>query len=85
MYKVLQATIDFMKNELNLQLQLIHYFSDGCAAQYKNCKNILNLCHHKEDYLIDCMWNFFATSHGKSTCDGIGNTVKRITAPASLQ
>ena len=31
------------------------------------------------------MWNFFATSHGKSTCDGIGGTVKRLTARASLQ
>ena len=28
---------------------------------------------------------FFATSHGKSTCDGIGGTVKRLTAKASLQ
>ena len=29
--------------------------------------------------------NFFATSHGKSPCDGIGGTVKRLTARASLQ
>ena len=28
---------------------------------------------------------FFATSHGKSTCDGIGGTVKQITAQASLK
>ena len=28
---------------------------------------------------------FFATSHGKSPCDGIGGTVKRLTARASLQ
>jgi len=27
----------------------------------------------------------FATSHGKSPCDGIGGTVKRLTAKASLQ
>ena len=84
-YKVLQATSDFMKNELNLQLQLIHYFSDGCAAQYKNYKHFLNLHHHKEDFLKDCIWNFFATSHGKSAYGGIGGTVKRITAFASLQ
>ena len=31
------------------------------------------------------IWNFFATSHGKSACDGIGGTVKRLAARASLQ
>lgn len=29
--------------------------------------------------------HFFATSHGKSPCDGIGSTVKRLVAWASLQ
>ena len=28
---------------------------------------------------------FFATAHGKTSCDGIGGTVKRLTASASLQ
>ena len=28
---------------------------------------------------------FFATSHGKQPCDGIGGTVKRVAAKASLQ
>jgi hypothetical protein len=63
----------------------VHSFSDGCAGQYKNCKNFLNLCYHKEDFGIDCIWNFFATSHGKSLCDGVGGTVKRLAARASLQ
>ena len=65
-----------MKNNLNLQLQPIHYFRDGCATHF------LNLCHQKEDFLIDCIWNFFATSHCKSPCD---RTVKQITAGAALQ
>ena len=30
-------------------------------------------------------WSFFATSHGKSPCDGVGGTVKRLAARASLQ
>jgi hypothetical protein len=63
----------------------IHYFTDGCAGQYKNKSNFLNLCYHKEDFFIDAEWNFFATSHGKNACDGIGGTVKRATAKASLQ
>jgi len=65
-------------------LRKIHYFSDGCAGQYKNRYNFINLCHHEEDFGLSCEWNFFATSHGKNACDGIGGTVKRATARASL-
>lgn len=66
-------------------LKKIHYFTDGCAAQYKNKFNFLNLCHHRADFGVDAEWNFFATSHGKNACDGIGGTVKRAAARASLQ
>ena len=34
---------------------------------------------------IYAKWNFFATSHGKNACDGIGETIKRAAAKASLQ
>ena len=40
---------------------------------------------HKKEFGLDAVWNLFATSHGKSPCDGIGGTVKRVTARASLQ
>lgn len=63
----------------------IHYFSDGAAAQYKNRKNFINLCHHEEDFGISAQWHFSATSHGKDACDGLGGTVKRLAARASLQ
>ena len=43
------------------------------------------VCHHDEDFSISCIWTFFATSHGKSPCDRIGGTVKRLVATASLQ
>lgn len=66
-------------------LTKIHYFSDGCAGQYKNRYNFINLCYHEQDFGLSCEWNFFATSHGKTACDGIGGTVKRATARASLQ
>lgn len=63
----------------------VHYFSDGCAGQYKNRFNFINICHHQKDFNLEAEWNFFATSHGKSACDGIGGTLKRLTAKASLQ
>jgi len=63
----------------------IIYFSDGAASQYKNYKNLTDLYDHRADFQLDAEWHFFATSHGKSPCDGIGGTVKRVTARASLQ
>ncbi len=75
--------INFLKSSHD-SICKISYFSDGCAAQYKNCKNFLNLCHHKEDFDIDGEWHFFATSHGKGPCDGVGGSVKRLAARASL-
>ena len=66
-------------------IENVEYFSDGCAAQYKNCSNFLNLCKHKSDFGLNATWSFFATSHGKSPCDGIGGTVKRATTHESLR
>ena len=83
--QVMDETIRHIKSNLCPSIRKIHYFSDGCAGQYKNCKHFYNLCHHAEDFSIECIWNFFATSHGKSPCDGIGGTVKRLVARFSLQ
>ena len=63
----------------------VEYFSDGCAAQYKNKYNFTNLCMHEHDFGLSAEWNFFATAHGKSPCDGIGGSVKRVTAVESLK
>ena len=34
---------------------------------------------------VECEWYFFATSHGKSACDGIGGVMKKLTAIAGQQ
>ena len=65
--------------------QKIYYFSDGCEAQYKNCKNFTNLCYHFLDFGVHAEWHFFATSHMKSAGDGAGGTLKRLATKASLQ
>ena len=77
--------IDYLKlNHPNINK--LFYFSDGCGGQYKNYKNFLNLCMHEHDFGISAEWvYFFATSHGKSLCDGIGGAVKRHVAKRSLQ
>ena len=67
------------------QLKRCIYFSDGAASQYKNYKNFSNICNHEKDHGVPAEWHFFATSHGKSPCDGVGGTVKRLVSRASLQ
>jgi len=83
-HQVQKLTSDIIKTKYPAVTK-IEYFTDGCAAQYKNCKNMLNLCHHERDFGLSASWSFFATSHGKSPCDGVGGSVKRMTTKASLQ
>jgi len=82
-----KSFIAFLKELLPARLhpKKIIYFSDGAASQYKNRKNFLNLCHHKDDFGVKAEWHFSATSHGKGACDGLGGTIKRLAARASLQ
>ena len=77
--------IKLLTEKLPFSLKKVCYFSDGASAQYKNRKNFINLCHHVKDFGIPAEWHFFATSHGKGPCDGVGGTVKRLAAKASLQ
>ena len=79
----LTKVITLIKQKVN-NIKIIHCYSDGAPSQYKNYKGLVNLCHHRLDHGIDIVWNFFATSHGKSACDGIAGTVERLAANASL-
>ena len=83
-YSFMKVIIPYLKESYS-QIEKIHYFSDGAASQYKNYKNFCNLLFHYVDFSVEAEWNFFATSHGKNACDGVGGTVKREAARASLQ
>ena len=68
----------FIKYKISLLITLkktyqlrMFYRSDGCAEQYKNHKNFMTLCHHQQDFNVGAEWMFFATSHGKSPCNGV--------------
>lgn len=84
-YLFQKIVLSFLKEVLPCKLKKAIYFSDGAAAQYKNRKNFLNICLHENDFGIKAEWHFSATSHGKGACDGVGGTVKRLAARASLQ
>ena len=77
--------ITFLKSVLPFGITKITYVSDGAASQYKNRKNFVNLCSHEADFGMKAEWHFSATSHRKGACDGVGGTVKRLAARASLQ
>ena len=81
-YKAVKDKIKFICHKITETFSKVHYFSDGCAGQYKNSKNFLNLCLHNSDFGVKCERKIFATSHGKSLCNGIGATVKQIVTKA---
>ena len=61
------------------RLESVAFFSDGAASQFKNKYLFENISYYKETYkLVHVGWNFFATSHGKGSVDGIGGLVKRV-------
>ena len=82
--KIQKPLVEFLKQRLP-NVTKIYYVSDGCGGQHKNFKNFLNICSHKEDFSIEAEWIFFATSHRKSPCEGIGGAVKHHDAKRSLQ
>lgn len=83
-YTFTKIIICFLKEQFP-ELKKIDYISDGAPQQYKNFKNVINLCYHKEDFNIDATWHFYPTAHGKGPCDGLGATAKRAASKASLQ
>ena len=62
----------------------ISYFSDGCLPNTKTVE-ILLISFSTKGFGLGADWCFFATSHGKSPCDGVEGTVKRVVAQASHQ
>ena len=71
-YKVMELVVQYIKTSITTDIKKITYVSDGCPNQYKNVYHFQTVCHHEEDFGVPCEWIFFATSHGKSPCDGLG-------------
>ena len=77
--------MQFLTDTFGKKPSKIMYISDRSAAQYKNRKNFINLCHHMEDWGVPAEWHFFfATSHGKSAADGCAGTLKRLATAAKI-
>lgn len=79
-----EKLFQFLQNRYS-SIKKLMFFSDGAGSQYKNKHNFFYLCQLKKLYGFAAEWHFFATSHGKGPCDGIGGTLKRLATKASLQ
>ena len=70
-FAFLKVVLKYLKTEFPA-VKTIHYFTDGCAGQYKNKKHFINLCHHEDDFGLSAEWNFFATSLWKAPVMALG-------------
>ncbi|GBM11201.1 hypothetical protein AVEN_93277-1 [Araneus ventricosus] len=77
---------DLEKDELAVEIESFKYsVIDESTTQYKNKKNFLNFCFHEEDFKVKGDCYFLVTEHGKGSCEGIGDSIKRLAPCASLQ
>ena len=48
--QLFQQHLKFLKEMFGEKPKKVFYFSNGCAGQYKNCKNFMNLWHYSVDF-----------------------------------
>lgn len=58
-------------------INVIHRFSDNCAAQYKNKVTFYHLSLLEETYDLRFLYHFTESGHGKGPSDGLGAAIKR--------
>ena len=76
--------VKYIKNKFP-RVKIIKEFKDGAPQHFKNYKSVLNLYYHEQEFGIKNEFHYFPTAHGKGPCDGLGGTIKRAAARASLQ
>lgn len=63
---------------LEVDVKVLHIWSDGPSSQFKNRFVANCLKWFEQKFNLKIHWNFFAASHGKGPVDGIGGTIKRL-------
>ena len=53
-------------------------WSDGPANEFKNQYMITFLKYLADNFQKKFTWKYFATSHGKGVCDGVGGRIKSL-------
>ncbi len=79
---VLAILDHFFRDELDLpgcnEVQYVHYWTDSPTSQYRNRYIFDAISRHGDLFGCPATWNYFEAGHGKSVCDGLGGTVKRM-------
>ena len=63
----------------------VEVFSDCCAGQYRCSKSFADLALHPKIYHTTINHNYFESSHGKSSADGLGAVVKHGASKAVMR
>ena len=58
------------------KISRIIYFTEDARQHFKSRNATWFLGHHKEIIGVSGEWNFHASGHGKSPCDGVGASLK---------
>ena len=84
-HKAQELIIGYLESQLQIKINKLHEFTDGCAAQYKSrhCLGDLSCC--LADYGFLVQRNFFETSHAKGEQDAAGANVKQKVSHAVLR
>lgn len=83
-HKAQELVKSYLKEQLQMKINRLHEFADGCAAQYKSrhCIGDLSCCLF--DYGYQIQRSYFETSHAKGEQDAAGANVKQKVSQAVL-
>lgn len=76
---------NYLANDLGYNTQMMHEFTDGCAAQYKSRHCIGDLSCSLADFGFPIQRNYFETSHANGEQDSAGSHVKQKVSQAVLR
>ena len=84
-HKVQELIHGYFQNDLGYQVEKVHEFTDGCAAQYKSRHCVGDLSCSLMDFGYHTQRSCFETSHAKGEQDAAGSHVKQRVSQAVLQ
>ena len=76
----MEPVFDWTRSIVSKEIEIIHFWSDGPASQYRNNYNIHYMAEKlpKQFPQLQCwFWNYSIAGHGKGPADGVGAVLKR--------
>ena len=73
-YRLNEIILEKTLHDIGSRIKKIHFWSDGCASQFRSQFAFYFLNLYNRD--LDIYWHFFEVNHDKGAVDGIGGTIK---------